>query len=330
MPWLSSKRQASKSNAAFDAKATEQDIFFCFRLLLGREPNPEERRGHMMRVGEDLAGVVASYLGSLEFSRRRLLQSDAETQLGISDAEGFRIYSALDDAAIGKYVRAGNYERHVTAVFRNLVRDGMYVVDIGANIGYFSLLSAVLVGARGHVVAVEPNPRNVRLLEASRRVNDFSNMTILQMAAGRCAGLLSLHTSHSNGTTSDLGAGVQAPLDTDMVFSLHLDAILAGGRKVDFIKIDVEGAEYNALLGCQETIVHDRPIIVSEFSPNLMPGISGISGEAYLQWLMSLGYVISVIESDGSWASGVKVADTILHRHATSSVDHIDIVAIPD
>ena len=58
MPW----------DAPFDPVATVDDIRACFRLLLGRNPNPEEWRGHSSRAGEPLDGVVASYAGSLEFS----------------------------------------------------------------------------------------------------------------------------------------------------------------------------------------------------------------------------------------------------------------------
>jgi FkbM family methyltransferase len=284
----------------------------------------------MMRAGEDLSGVVASYLGSLEFARRGIMDADRGGEIVLSAVEGFQIHSSLDDAAVGRYVRAGAYEPEVTAVFRRLLREGMNVVDIGANIGYFTMLSAHLVGATGHVTAVEPNRRNVRLIEASRRANGFDNITILQMAAGRQTGLLSLHSSHSNGTTSTLGDGVAAALAADTVACVRLDSIVERGRKIDFIKIDVEGAEYTALLGCQEIIRRDHPVIVSELSPNLMPGISGVDGEVYLRWLGEQGYAIAVIEADGSLTPPMRDGGAVLRRHAERGTDHIDIVALPD
>ncbi len=284
----------------------------------------------MMRAGEDLSNVVASYVNSLEFARRGLLRSNAASELAITEVEGVRIYSALDDASVGKYVRAGNYEREVTAVFHRFLRKDMHVVDVGANIGYFSLLSAKLVGADGHVTAVEPNPRNVRLLEASCRANGLANLTILQMAAGRETGLLSLNTSHSNGTTSDLMDGTEAALDSELVMCFPLDSALASAPAVDFIKVDVEGAEYNALFGCRKIIGRDRPVIVSEFSPNLMPGISAISGEGYIHWLTGIGYSIAIIEPDGSLSPAGKDASIVLGHYATRGIDHIDIVATPD
>jgi FkbM family methyltransferase len=332
-PWRRSGQDTTVSaspDGTYDPKATQEDILYCFRLLLGRDPNPEEMRGHMMRVGEDLAGVVASYLGSLEFANRGLLQTRHEDDLTISEVEGFRIYASAADAAVGKHVCAGNYEPEVTTVVRRFVREGMHAVDIGANIGYFAMLCARLVGGAGKVTAIEPNPRNVRLLEASRRANGFEHVTIVQMAAGRDIGLLSLNTSHSNGTTSALRTGIDAVLAADMVPCMPLDTILATAKPIDFIKVDVEGAEYNALFGCVETIRRCRPVIVSEFSPNLMPGISGIGGADYLHWLAGLGYGISVIELDGSLAAAGKDAARVLQHYSARGTDHIDIAAIPD
>ena len=174
-------------------KADRADVLACFRLILGRNPHAEEWPGHSARVGEPLAGVVASYVNSLEFSRRGLLERNLTEGLALTALPGFRIYTADDDAAVGRHVRGDNYEADVTAVFRRFVRPGMHVIDIGANIGYFTMLSASLAGGGGSVLAVEPNPRNARLLEASRRANGFDHVTLAQVAAGARTGLLVLH-----------------------------------------------------------------------------------------------------------------------------------------
>ncbi len=307
--------------------ASTEDIRACFRLLLGREPNPEEWRGHASRAGEPLHSVVASYVGSLEFSRRGLLREDEASRPVLTALPEFRIYSAPDDAAVGRYVRADCYEPEVGASFRRILRPGMGVLDIGANIGYFTMLAAALVGPAGYVLAIEPNGRNVRLLEASRRENGFEHVTVAQVAAGAETGVLVLHRSHSNGTTSAPGAGLAALLGAETVGCARPDALLPAGRRIDLIKVDVEGAEYLALSGCAEIIRRDRPTIISEFSPNLMPGISGVSGPGYLAWLTGCGYALSVITPDG----GVLPAaiDAVMAIQAERGIDHVDILAEP-
>jgi len=324
---------ATPSEAPWDRPyltvADERDIYHCFRLLLGRSPNREEWRGHAMREGEDLASVVASYLNSLEFARRGLLNPAALADVVLTSSDAFSIHTAKDDLAVGKYVRELNYESDVTALFRHVLRPGMGVLDIGANIGWFSMLSASIVGASGHVVAVEPNPRNARLLEASRRENGFDHVQVLQMAAGHETGLLVLNTSHSNGTTSGLPDGIGRLLDAETVPCVRLDALLPRERRIDLIKVDVEGAEYNALLGCTETIARWHPVIVSEFSPDMMVGISGITGPEYLAWLGGLGYAIAVIEPDGTTTGAGGDVELVMRHYFERGSDHIDIVATP-
>jgi FkbM family methyltransferase len=313
----------------FTPRATPKDIFYCFRLLLGRHPNPEEWRGHAMRAGEDLRGVVASFAGSLECTRRGFFNAGPRAAASAIEIEGFSILTAADDASIGRAVRAGSYEPEIVALLRRLVRPGMGVLDLGANIGFFTLLSATLVGPRGHVFAVEPNPRNARLLEASRRMNGFNQVSVLQVAAAAAHGLLVLNTSYSNGTTAGLPDNIAAVLACETVPAVRIDDLLPGDRPIDVIKVDVEGAEYIALRGCAATIRRDRPVIVSEFSPGQMPGISGIDGPGYLRWLMDLGYRISVVCPDATLLRADADIDLIMAAYNDRASDHIDLLAEP-
>jgi FkbM family methyltransferase len=332
LPWVTKRGVDEASRlwpTTFEPTATEADIRACFRLILGRLPNVEEWRGHSMRAGEPLDQVVSSYLTSLEFQRRGLLEQDIADEIVATRIQGFTIYTDLNDAAVGKYVRDDNYERDVTTLFRSRARPGMRVVDVGANIGYFTMLAASLVGPHGQVLAVEPNPRNARLLEASRRANHFNHVTIAQIAAGRETGLLILNTSFSNGTTSAPPDELSQFLSAESVPSLTLDSLLDAGATVDLIKVDVEGAEFNTLLGAEATIRRCRPFIISEFSPAMMPGISHISGEDYLRWLIALGYDLSVVEPDGSLTEPGTDVDAVMRIYHGRVTDHIDIAAQP-
>ncbi|WP_458094221.1 FkbM family methyltransferase [Roseomonas sp. WA12] len=326
---LPSERETTPWTIPYDGRASLDDIFHCFRLLLGRHPNQEEWPGHSSRVGEPLEAVVGSYVNSLEFARRALSEADASANYAIAEGEGFRLFASPSDAAVGRHVLAGEYENEVVAVFRSVLRPGMGVLDIGANIGYFSMLSAMLVGPSGRVFAVEPNPGNARMIEASRVLNGFGQVTVLQAGAGRAVGLLALNTSHSNGTTSTLEARSASILEARTVACLPLDSVVPIADSIDLIKIDVEGAEYNALFGCRTIIQRHRPVIISEFSPGLMAGISGISGEGYLNWLSDLGYDLFSIEPDGSLSAANGDPEVIMATYRRRGTDHIDIVARP-
>jgi FkbM family methyltransferase len=309
--------------------ATYEDIFYCFRLLLGRNPNPEEWPGHSSRVGEDLENVVSSYVTSREFAERGLLNRQYHDQAELVRLPRFSIFASKEDLAVGRHVCGGTYEPGIAAVLTRYVKPGMSVVDIGANIGYLTMLLASLVESPGLVVAVEPNPENVKLLEASRRVNGFDQVLVIQAAAGRQTGLLALNVSHSNGMTGELPNKLEGIFASSPVPCFALEHLLPRNTHFDLFKIDTEGAELNALVGLSETIDRDKPVIVSEFSPGTLPGISHCNGPEYLCFLISKGYRIGVIEQDGSENSFGDDVDGVMAAYSRSGVDHIDVIATP-
>jgi FkbM family methyltransferase len=202
----------------------------------------------------------------------------------------------------------------------------MHVLDIGANIGYFTMLSASLVGSSGTVTAIEPNPESAKLMEASRRANSFDNVSVLQIAAGREMGLLVLHGNYSNAMTSAPPDEASELVRSTTVPSFKVDDLIPTSKRIDFVKIDVEGAEYNALIGASELIRRCHPTIVSEFSPQTMPGISGVDGRQYLRFLVDFGYKISVIEMDGTLTACGTDIEKVMTAYTSSGVDHIDIL----
>jgi len=252
-----------------------------------------------------------------------------DSSIQLAQLDDFNIYASPEDAGVGRHVLAGSYEAEVTAVFRRFLRPGMNVVDIGANIGFFSMLSASIVGPSGSVLAIEPNPANARLVEASRRSNGFDHVTVAQVAVGRETGLLVLNAGRSNGTTSAPSDQLAELLAATTVPCVTVDSLTSDRAHVDFVKIDVEGAEYNALLGASQMLARDRPFVVSEFSPAQLVGISGVDGETYLRWLIDQRYNLGIIELDGSLRDVGGDWAEVMATYRRRGIDHIDIVAAP-
>lgn len=161
----------------------------------------------------------------------------------------------------------GYWEMWLTQFFARSLEAGMHVVDVGANFGYYSLLMADLVGPSGSVVAVEPNPAAVEMLTRSLELNGFaSRSTVIAAAAGAEDGVGKLTVPEGEPKNATVAVGNSAT-EGEAVAIRSLDAILADAPRVDFLKIDTEGAEEDVTLGLSQTIARWRPRIILEFNP---------------------------------------------------------------
>ena len=156
-------------------------------------------------------------------------------------------------------------DRRERRLFRQLIKPGMTVVDVGANIGIYTRYFSRLAGLSGHVHAFEPAPLNFRRLQSN--VGALPNVTLRQSAVGATRGTLKLFVSaelNVDHRTFDSGDG---RLSVD-VPATSLDAYFAPGQKVDLIKIDVQGFEMNVLKGARR-VFEDNPgmTLLMEFWP---------------------------------------------------------------
>jgi FkbM family methyltransferase len=188
---------------------------------------------------------------------------------------------------------SGRYEVHLSTVFEKYCTSGMTVVDVGANLGYYSLLASRLVGPSGRVVALEPNSENCRLLLSSLRLNDITNVQLLPVAADTATGwaYYSTHVGSNGGLIED-GELLSHP--GTIVPTFRLDELVEG--PVGFLKMDVEGAEGRVVRGATRIIERDRPIITTELKDEMLRRVSGSTVADYLGYFEKLGYAPSLLE----------------------------------
>jgi len=142
---------------------------------------------------------------------------------------------------------------------RALVRPGDLVVDVGANLGWFSLVMAEAVGPGGEVWAVEPTPPILRALKRNLALNESLNVRVFELALGDAAGTAEIHIfsglPHGHASVSTLD---RTDYNTHEVERRTLDDLL-DGRVPAFVKIDVEGSELAVLRGASATIAAECP-----------------------------------------------------------------------
>lgn len=159
----------------------------------------------------------------------------------------------------------GTWEPVVLDVVSPTLQPGMTVIDIGAHIGYYSLLFAKLVGPRGSVFSFEPLPANFALLEKNVRLNNLHWVTPLNLAVFSRPGQITITVPDDQPNPGSASVRADHGAQKFDVNAITLDAFCVSRRlRPDFLKIDVEGAEQEVLLGARATIQGHRPKILIE------------------------------------------------------------------
>ena len=176
------------------------------------------------------------------------------------------------------------------------VRPGMRIVDIGANIGIYSLLLARLAGARGRVFAFEPEPNLFQALQANCQRNSTTNVTPLNFALGDSAGSTAFYRSPFNTGDNRLGGLGWMGLRLDVEMIRLDDALPAAG--VDFIKMDVQGYEMAVFRGMEGVFRASPQLeVFFEFWPSGLRA-AGTDPDALLEHLFQRGFRVFATDGD--------------------------------
>ena len=181
---------------------------------------------------------------------------------------------------------------------RRLVQPGMTVVDVGAHIGFYTRILSDLVGSNGRVLAFEPHPANLDFLRHNTR--GMSNVEVHAFAVGASDEPVRLHVSagHSNHSLID---GYTEELESIEVEGITLDSFLAHHHiaAIDFLKIDVEGAEPLVLAGLADALGAKQVRgILTEFNPTALE-LGGVEPAELVRTLRESGFDVHSIGPHG-------------------------------
>jgi FkbM family methyltransferase len=232
---------------------------------------------------------------------------------------GHKIYVDTRDLSLAPHILMDGYwERWITDVFLSVVLPGMRAVEIGANVGWYSLLAAGIIGTAGKLTSFEASPRMAELLRRNLSINGFLDRTeVVNKAAfsvnqilefgvyDKYMGGSSLFAAQAQAANPCRGARRLDPQSGDTfqlieVEAIALDSYFAPGSKIDFIKIDAEGAEPHILAGARRLLAENKDMqILAEFSPRLLR-LAGSSAQQFYDEIRALGFHVFRIEHDAS------------------------------
>lgn len=163
---------------------------------------------------------------------------------------------------------SGESELPVQQTLAEHIRPGDVVYDIGANVGFFSLIAARLAGPSGTVCAFEPVAENARSILQNARLNSLGNLQVFEVAVGMESQIGELLLTDWDGGSTLAGSAVMPamPVSRRIVQVAALDEFIVSNnlRSPDFIKIDVEGVELDVIKGMSKTLERSKPILLYE------------------------------------------------------------------
>jgi FkbM family methyltransferase len=202
-----------------------------------------------------------------------------------------------DDLSRAVYI-SGLYEPSTLLVLQRVLRPGATFIDLGANTGLFSMLASRWVEAGGHVYALEPSEREYRRLLDHLSLYGLSNVTAVRVAAGGRDGSAPLRVARfPNAGHNTLGASfayADVPMErVETVTTTTLDRFADeyGLNRIDAIKMDIEGSEYDALSNASAVLDRFRPVLIVELSRGALSGF-GTTPEAVIGRLVSAAYAV--------------------------------------
>ncbi len=195
----------------------------------------------------------------------------------------------------------GTYESDMGDILRAILRSGDNYFDAGMNEGYFAVLASRYVGPGGRVLGAEPQGRLLGVIDKNFMMNDIRNAKVCEVALAAVPGTTVLYLApDTNSGGSSFFRTTKLGLRPEAVRTMTLDTLLEreGMRKIRFLKVDVEGAEEQILLGAEKTLQEKRiDFLMVEFHPQ----ITGQQSPRRIHGVLTqAGYQVTQI-ANGGW-----------------------------
>lgn len=210
--------------------------------------------------------------------------------------EGRKLYLNPSDLEVSATLALrGYYEPIETELLKEYVQPGMRILDVGANIGYFTVLTSSLVGETGHVYAIEPDETNFDYLSRSIAELPAANVSLVKAAAWSSNCELDLFLSESNPGDHRTWNDDESETEGGAHYSVaarRIDDIVPRDERIDVVKMDIQGAEGHALLGMSEMLETRPPaLMILEFWPHALQR-AGTEPREVFELLRRSGYQV--------------------------------------
>lgn len=210
-----------------------------------------------------------------------------------AETEGHKLFlDSKDSLGLSIY---GIYEPFETELVKKEIKNGDVVLDIGANIGYYTLVFAKIVGERGKVFAFEPDPTNFSLLKKNIEINGYKNVILVQKAVSNKTGKIKLYICEDNKGDHRIYNSHDGRQSIEVEVIRLDDYFKNYSGQINFIKMDTQGAEGGAIQGMFDILRKNNVKITTEFWPIGLKRF-GIDPQKYLKLLIEFGFKLHEVD----------------------------------
>lgn len=302
---------------------TAADIVAAYRFILGRSPEASIDLDVTSKEFESVDELRATTLASAE--ARASLYDSVVASLGAvwirrTTYFGRQIHLCLSDTAVSKTILLTNdWEPHIGRTVRSLLTRGDIFVDVGANIGWFSLLAGdhLVRSGGGRVVAIEANPSLAPRLAASVVDSGLDHIVeIKPYAVSNAVGLVQVSASDEGNIGGlNIGPVIEGGQRRNIVPCVPLDDLLGDLPRCDLVKFDIEGAELLALKGFSRTLQRMHPKVIMEINGTALDWVSRGTVEELVGHMQSFGYNAYMAEGEERNEVGLDEIKRLVTQH---------------
>jgi FkbM family methyltransferase len=263
------------------------------------------------------SSVVKKYL---EFKNRERIVN--------CNYEGHKFYYP-QKSLFGEYILSGEgWHTHLISILTRVLGKNPTIVEVGSNIG-LSLLQMEIAKPEADYFCFEPSERFLPILKKNIKANSWNNVTLHSKILSSEAKTITLFNNSSTASPVVQEYDNHEFLFAQQIEATTLDTVFKGYEgKIDLIKVDTDGYDYDVLLGAQKRITIDQPILYFEFDPPLLK-IAGRDPVDFLSYLISLGYNnFGVFSRSGKWL-GFEVCSSEIVKLADQEI-FLDLLALPE
>lgn len=234
------------------------------------------------------ASILKKYIN---FNRKELPTQEGIFFIDIASNFGFNL------------LRHDIYEPNMIRRLKTYLKPGNIFVDLGANEGYFSVIGSKLVGNHGRVIAIEPQNRLQKIIYKNLTLNQCDNVTVVQVAISNQSEQVTLYvTPDMNTGATSMALTTRYPLSKQEISAITLTRLFEE-QKIsicDLLKIDIEGYEYEAILGSPDIFTSHRVKIIALEIYSKILDKRGLSEKIIINFLLKCGYIENSLFFDSS------------------------------